>query len=84
MARRSRIPISHIRLAILYSEQNGCCAGCSSHSARTCTWDHVEPLARSGLDVFENCQLLHSDCNQAKGALSAAEWFQRIWENVGR
>ena len=28
MARPARIPISRVRLAILYSEQGGCCAGC--------------------------------------------------------
>ncbi len=79
MPRIARIPISRVRLAILYSEQGGCCAGCFKPLGEDVHVDHVEPLARGGGDVFENLQLLHGACNQAKGTLGAAEWFARSW-----
>ncbi|MGI4939613.1 MAG: HNH endonuclease [Janthinobacterium lividum] len=79
MPRPARVPISRVRLAILYSEQGGCCAGCFKPMGEDVHVDHVEPLARGGRDVFENLQLLHSDCNLAKGAMSAAQWFERSW-----
>ena len=84
MARAVRIPISRVRLAILYSEQGGCCAGCFKPMGEDVHVDHVEPLARGGMDVFENCQLLHSDCNQAKGATGAMQWFDRNWRTFLR
>ncbi|MGI4797663.1 MAG: HNH endonuclease [Janthinobacterium lividum] len=79
MPRPARVPISRVRLAILYSEQGGCCAGCFKPMGEDVHVDHVEPLARGGRDVFENMQLLHSDCNLAKGATSAAQWFAHNW-----
>ncbi len=84
MRRAARIPISRVRLAILYSEQGGCCAGCFKPLGEDVHVDHVEPLARGGMDVFENCQLLHSDCNQTKGATGAAQWFDRNWRTFLR
>ena len=84
MARAARIPISRVRLAILYSEQGGCCAGCFKPMGEDVHVDHVEPMARGGPDAFENCQLLHSDCNQAKGVMSAAMWFDRNWRTFLR
>ncbi|MGI4797610.1 MAG: HNH endonuclease [Janthinobacterium lividum] len=81
MARRlARIPISRVRLAVLYSEQGGCCAGCFKPLGEDVHVDHVVPLAGGGADVFENMQLLHSTCNQAKRAMSAARWFERNWQ----
>ena len=79
MARPVRAAISRVKLAVLYSEQGGRCAGCHKALGEDLHVDHVQPLARGGKDVFENLQLLHRDCNLAKRAMSAETWFKRNW-----
>ena len=45
MARTTCIPISRVRLAILYRGQCGCCAGCFKPLGED---GHVEPSAHRG------------------------------------
>ena len=81
MRRQARTNISRIKLAILYSERGCCCAGCHKPLGEDVHVDHVVPLAGGGQDVFENLQLLHSACNQAKRDMSAPAWFALMWRD---
>ena len=59
-------PTSHKHL--LYGEQEGRCAMCSTLTAiRLMDLDHVVPRAKGGGDELDNLQLLCRSCNLAKG-----------------
>ena len=59
----------------LYGEQEGVCAGCSTHFPfRVMDVDHMLPRSRGGTDAPDNLQLLCSGCNRSKGNKTMAEW----------
>lgn len=45
-----------------------CCEICGKNlsSIKECHFDHIHPFAKGGKSVFENCQLLCTDCNLKK------------------
>ena len=52
----------------LYGEQEGHCAGCSTHfEMRNLEVDHIIARAKGGTDHIENLQLLCGNCNSIKG-----------------
>ena len=52
----------------LYGEQEGNCAGCSTHfEARHLEVDHIISRNKGGTDHIENLQLLCGSCNRIKG-----------------
>ena len=52
----------------LYGEQEGGCAGCSTHfEARNLEVDHIISRNKSGTNHIENLQLLCGSCNRIKG-----------------
>ena len=54
--------------ATLYGQQEGNCAGCSTHfQSRNLTVDHIIARSRGGTDHLENLQLLCDQCNRVKG-----------------
>jgi len=59
----------------LYGEQEGVCAGCTTHAPfRVMEVDHILPRSRGGTDTLETLQLLCAGCNRSKGAKTMAEW----------
>ena len=53
---------------ILYSKQDGRCAGCrEAYPLRNLETDHIHPRSRGGADIDENLQLLCGFCNRTKG-----------------
>ena len=52
----------------LYGEQEGHCAGCSTHfEMRNLEVDHIIARKKGGTDHIENLQLLCGNCNSIKG-----------------
>lgn len=69
---------------VLYGEQEGCCAGCSTHfEFRHFEVDHVIPRSRGGTDHIENLQLLCGSCNRIKGDRPQEYLVARLAEIVG-
>ena len=59
----------------LYGEQEGVCAGCTTHFPfRVMDVDHILPRSKGGTDHASNLQLLCSGCNRSKGGRTMAEW----------
>lgn len=61
----------------LYAAQKGKCPNCRISLKRGYHVDHVEPLARGGLNVRSNLQILCPPCNLSKHASDPIEWAQR-------
>jgi 5-methylcytosine-specific restriction endonuclease McrA len=38
------------------------------------TFDHITPISRGGFDLLENYQLVHFECNLAKGQMTQEEF----------
>ena len=52
----------------LYGEQEGHCAGCTTHfESRHLEIDHIISRGKGGTDHIENLQLLCGNCNRIKG-----------------
>ena len=52
-----------------YARQKGICAVCGKHfKIEEMQADHIKPWAKGGRTVAENCQMLCTKCNLAKGA----------------
>ena len=67
----------------LYQKSNGVCVWCGqSLQYEDAAIDHNFPLSRGGANDEDNLQLLHTWCNQSKGAslhhLSRAEQIQYL------
>ena len=53
---------------LLYGEQGGSCAGCSTHfKPQHLEVDHIIARAKGGTDHLQNLQLLCGNCNRIKG-----------------
>jgi len=53
---------------LLYGEQGGYCAGCSTHfESRHLEIDHIIARSKGGTDHISNLQLLCGNCNRIKG-----------------
>lgn len=72
------IPNYRTRRHRLYGEQEGVCAGCTTHFPfQVMDVDHILPRSRGGTDHPDNLQLPCSGCNRSKGAKTMAEWRAR-------
>ncbi|MCY4345710.1 MAG: DNA methyltransferase [Aestuariivita sp.] len=59
----------------LYGEQEGICAGCSTHFPfKVMEVDHILPRSKGGTDHIDNLQLLCTACNKSKGSKTMAQW----------
>jgi len=69
----------------LYTEQKGCCNGCTlEFNVKDLEVDHIIPKSKGGGDYYENYQLLCGSCNRIKGA-RPMEYLRmkiRIWQNL--
>ena len=48
------------------------------------TIDHIVPLAEGGKNVYENYQLAHKACNEAKGKMLPREFEKMLRDNRRR
>lgn len=64
-------------VARLLDLQRGCCACCGEALGDDFHLDHITPLARGGLNVDANVQLLLGRCNLAKATSDPVEYMQR-------
>ncbi len=60
----------------LVCKQSGRCAICDGDfkSMKDITFDHITPISRGGFDLLENYQLVHFECNLAKGQMTQEEF----------
>ena len=71
--RLSRSLVSRLRKL-----QRDKCACCGLHLGKDCHLDHIVPLARGGLNIDANMQLLHSVCNSRKGSSDPMDFMRSI------
>lgn len=64
--RNAKIEIVHA--LIVYERSNGVCGICHLAVDKDSAWhvDHIQPLSKGGTHSYENTQLAHPSCNQAK------------------
>ena len=80
--RRARKKLSGGRLSRGLSEklfvlQKGKCPCCNESLGKNFHLDHITPLARGGLNVDANMQLLRATCNMQKSASDPVDFMQR-------
>lgn len=61
----------------LFALQKGKCACCGQPLGKNYHLDHIMPLAKGGLNVDSNIQLLRARCNGQKGAKDPIEFMQQ-------
>jgi RNA-directed DNA polymerase len=68
--RRGEYPETPNRVATLIKKQNGICPHCGLYFTSTdiVEVDHIKPTSLSGKDTYDNLQLLHKHCHDAKTA----------------
>lgn len=62
--------------AKLFALQKGKCACCGKRLGKPYHMDHIVPLARGGLNIDSNIQLLRPECNMSKGKKEPIEFMQ--------
>ena len=76
---QGKLPNYRTHRHVLYGQQEGNCAGCSTHFPfRNLTVDHVIPRSKGGTDHLDNLQLLCSACNSSKGTLDQAAFLAKL------
>ncbi len=76
---QGKLPNYRTHRHVLYGQQEGDCAGCSTHFPfRNLTVDHVIPRSKGGTDHLDNLQLLCSTCNSSKGTLDQAAFLAKL------
>ena len=64
---------------LLYGEQGGHCAGCSTHfEPRHLEVDHIIARQKGGTDHLENLQLLCGSCNRIKGVRGMEDLLAKL------
>ena len=68
--RRGEYPENPNRVASLINEQKGICSHCGLYITSTdiVEVDHIKPTSLGGKDTYDNLQLLHRHCHDAKTA----------------
>lgn len=67
------------RNELLFRRDRHLCGYCGEQFPdRDLTRDHVQPVSRGGLDVWENCVTACGPCNWAKGARRPEEWGRKL------
>jgi RNA-directed DNA polymerase len=66
--RRGKYPERPTRVASLIKRQKGICPHCGLYFASTdiVEVDHIKPTSLGGKDTYDNLQLLHRHCHDAK------------------
>lgn len=57
----------------LFRRDRNMCAYCGKVGSRGLTRDHIIPLSRGGLDIWQNCCACCSSCNATKGSYTLDE-----------
>ena len=76
--RKSSGCLSRDRVSRLHKLQRNRCACCGKCLGEDVHLDHIVPLARGGLNIDSNMQLLHSVCNSRKGARDPIEFMRSM------
>jgi RNA-directed DNA polymerase len=72
--RRGEYPETPNRVATLIKKQKGICPHCGLYFTSTdiVEVDHIKPTSLGGKDTYDNLQLLHKHCHDAKTALDGS------------
>jgi RNA-directed DNA polymerase len=72
--RRGEYPETPNRVATLIKKQKGICSHCGLYFTSTdiVEVDHIKPTSLGGKDTYDNLQLLHKHCHDAKTALDGS------------